>query len=160
MTWLKPSLLFCCSLETPVEIRTEHHRTMWTALNKEDEPVESRDTSGGSRISLRWGHQHMILRNFPKNCVKLKEFGRGWAFLGWPLGSSRDPSLITHWWLCFERNCPRIAVLLETLWVLGWDLMRHSSFFENSNLIRQISHKKKFTKKLETWPGVEPRSLV
>ena len=38
--------------------------------------------SGGSRISLRWGHQpwgegrqHTILLNFPKNCMKLKEFG-------------------------------------------------------------------------------------
>ena len=33
--------------------------------------------SGGSGISVRWGHQHTILRNFPKNCMKLKEFGRG-----------------------------------------------------------------------------------
>ena len=38
-------------------------------------------TSGGSRISPRrghqlpGGHQHTILPNFPKNCMKLKEFG-------------------------------------------------------------------------------------
>ena len=25
------------------------------------------------------GHQHMILPKFPKNCMKLKEFGRGGA---------------------------------------------------------------------------------
>ena len=41
--------------------------------------------SGGSRISPRrgrqlpggwgWGRQHTILPNFPKNCMKLKEFG-------------------------------------------------------------------------------------
>ena len=32
-------------------------------------------TSGGCRISPRWGVQHTILPNFPKNCIKLKEFG-------------------------------------------------------------------------------------
>ena len=32
-------------------------------------------TSGGSRISPRRGRQHTILPNFPKNCMKLKEFG-------------------------------------------------------------------------------------
>ena len=38
-------------------------------------------SSGGSRISLGGGtnppegHQHMILPNFPQNCMKLKEFG-------------------------------------------------------------------------------------
>ena len=40
------------------------------------------DISGGSRISPRrgrqlpGGRQHTILPNFPKNCMKLKEFGR------------------------------------------------------------------------------------
>ena len=39
--------------------------------------------SGGSRISPRWGRQlargrqHTILPKFPKNCMKLKEFGLG-----------------------------------------------------------------------------------
>ena len=39
--------------------------------------------SGGSRISPRWGRQPssgrqpMILPHFPKNCMKLKEFGPG-----------------------------------------------------------------------------------
>ena len=32
-------------------------------------------SSDGLRISPRWGHQHTILSNFPKNCMKLKEFG-------------------------------------------------------------------------------------
>ena len=45
---------------------------------------------GGSRISPRWGCQpsrglqHTILPNFPKNCMKLKEFGlrrRPWRSL-------------------------------------------------------------------------------
>ena len=31
--------------------------------------------SGGSRISPRWGRQHMILPKSTKNCMKLKEFG-------------------------------------------------------------------------------------
>ena len=43
------------------------------------------EKSGGSRISPRWGHQpsrgrggkHTICSNFPKNCMKLKKFGRG-----------------------------------------------------------------------------------
>ena len=39
-------------------------------------------TSGGFRISPRCGAnspggQHMILPKIPKNCMKLKEFGRG-----------------------------------------------------------------------------------
>ena len=54
--------------------------------------------SGGSRISPRWGHQpfrggrlqHTILSNFPKNCMKLKEFGRPGASLTPPL----DPPLV------------------------------------------------------------------
>ena len=48
--------------------------------------VQFAETSGGSRISLRWGcqpsrgHQHTILPKFPENCMKLKEFGpRGTA---------------------------------------------------------------------------------
>ena len=32
-------------------------------------------TSGGSGISPRRGRQHTILPYFPKNCMKLKEFG-------------------------------------------------------------------------------------
>ena len=55
-------------------------------------------TSGGSRISPRrgrqlpGGRQHTILPNFPKNCMKLKEFGP-------PVGRQKfyyvDPPLIT-----------------------------------------------------------------
>ena len=43
--------------------------------------MQSSRCSGGSRISPRWGcqpsggHQHKILPNFPKNCMKFKEFG-------------------------------------------------------------------------------------
>ena len=44
--------------------------------------IELIQYSGGSRISLRrgrqlprGGRQHTILPNFPKNCMKLKEFG-------------------------------------------------------------------------------------
>ena len=53
-------------------------------------------SSGGSRISPRWGrqpsgvgHQHRILPNFPKNCMKLKEFGaRGPSLSPPPLRSA------------------------------------------------------------------------
>ena len=54
-------------------------------------------TSGGSRISPRrgrqlpGGRQHTILPNFPKNCMKLKEFGPR----GRPKFYYVDPPLIT-----------------------------------------------------------------
>ena len=44
--------------------------------------------SGGSRISPRWGRQHTILPNFPKNCMKLKEFGPKGARPSRPLRSA------------------------------------------------------------------------
>ena len=54
----------------------DHNRTMLSKVN---------GSSCGSRISPRWGcqpsrgHQHTILPNFPKNCLKLtlKKFGSG-----------------------------------------------------------------------------------
>ena len=57
-----------------------------------------------SRISLRWGHQpstgghpHMILPNFSKNCMELKEFG--------PLGGGQVPH--THLRSANARCLPR-----------------------------------------------------
>ena len=63
--------------------------------------------SGGSRIPLRrgrqlprGGRQHTILPYFPKNCMKLKEFGpQGDASLAPPL----DPPL--HNIISFEKSC-------------------------------------------------------
>ena len=56
--------------------------------------------SGRSRISPRWrrqpsrGRQHTILPKFPKNCMKLKEFGRGGGHvLRAPLRSATEYAL-------------------------------------------------------------------
>ena len=90
--------------------------------------------SGGSRISLRWGRQpsgglggvggcpRTILPNFPKNYMKLKEFGhpRGARV---PRGPPLDPQMVqdglmftrlynTIAFLCFGRTCDRYALLL------------------------------------------------
>ena len=66
--------------------------------------------SGGSRISPRTGRQlpggsqHMILPNFPKNCMKLKGFGPpgGRASLALPLDPPLLLYLMSHlsvgWW--------------------------------------------------------------
>ena len=50
-------------------------------------------SSGASRIFLRWGSQHTILPNFPKNCMKLEEnLDPGWAH---PKFHYVDPPLVS-----------------------------------------------------------------
>ena len=69
-------------------------------FHKLDEIGNNANTrSGGSRISPRrgrqlpGGHQHTILPNFPKNCMKLKEFGPPGGILRAPLRSATDTHL-------------------------------------------------------------------
>ena len=69
-------------------------------------------TSGRSRISLRWGVptlrgglcQHTILPNFPKNCMKLKEFGPGGHA---SLTPTLDPPLTTFYEKLMTLNIGR-----------------------------------------------------
>ena len=58
----------------PIPLKVSHKKIQFLRPN-------SNQKSDGSRFSPRWGcqlsrgRQHTILPNFPKNCMKLKEFG-------------------------------------------------------------------------------------
>ena len=79
--------------------------------------------SGGSRISPRrgrqllGGRQHTILPYFPKNCVKLKEFGppQGGRVLRAPLRyATASDERVKQWNWC--SSC-KLAIMLSTYYI-------------------------------------------
>ena len=75
--------------------------------------IKGRACNFKARISLRWGRQlyrgrqHTILPNFPKNCMKLKEFGPpgGCASLVPPLGPPLHSAIFTTCKRSLRRLC-------------------------------------------------------
>ena len=78
--------------------------------------------SGGSRISPRWGRQHMILPNFPKNCMTLKEFGPG--------GEGARPKFY-----CVDPPLLVVPLLIEINFKMGKVIL------SNIDSVQLISHK-------------------
>ena len=61
---------------SPIGSLHQYHGVACGCTERQIELVYSPlDDSGGSRFSPRWGRQHTILPNFPKNCMKLNQFG-------------------------------------------------------------------------------------
>ena len=79
----------CSRFSGPVSITTVPSRSCFITPATRQKPVADPGFPQGGGANSRGGHQHKILPNFPKNCMKLKEFGPPGASLAPPL----DPPL-------------------------------------------------------------------
>ena len=78
------------------------------------------------------GRQHTILPKFPKNCMKLKEFGHGGACSSYPLLRSANELLQL---LCIKRTdiyvvpAQKFPAIFEFSFVFSTEVIRHTKCF-------------------------------